>query len=51
MISWGKKHFLAILLVTLIEWISDPFRSSVTSNQGDEKVTVNHLVDGFVANR
>ena len=32
--DWDKKRCLTILLVTFIEWISDPFRSSVTSNQG-----------------
>ena len=48
-ISMSKKHslkkhsILAVLLVTFLGWLSDPFRWLSDLQLGDQKVTLNHL--------
>ena len=39
---------LAILLVTFLGWLSDPFKWLSDLELGDEKVTLNHLANGFL---
>ena len=44
--KWSE-FAVAILLVTFLGWLSDPFKWVSDLQLGDEKVTLNHLVVDF----